>query len=248
MVFPRSFRYNNNMERYLYYFAAIAVFLLSLLAQSHVQRVFRNYAQQHAKSGVPAYRMAQELLYRNGLSLPVQRVSGALTDHYDPRNEVVGLSEAVYDSDSVSALAVAAHEIGHVLQHQEDYAPMRMRSAVLPVANIGCRIGPFLVIGGLLLSLFTQRAGNIGYYIAMGGVVLYTVMLLFQLITLPVEFNASRRGLAMLTEGGYLTEEELPGARKMLRAAAMTYLLAALGSLITVFRLFTIAQGARRRS
>ena len=139
------------MERYLYYFLVIAVFVLSLLAQSHVQRVFQNYAQQHTRSGIPAARLAQELLLRNGLSLPVQRVSGSLTDHYDPRSEVVGLSEAVYDSDSVSAFAVAAHEIGHVLQHQEDYGPMRVRSVLLPVANIGCRFGPLLVIGGLLL-------------------------------------------------------------------------------------------------
>ena len=248
MVFPDGFRYNSNMERYLYFFAVFAVFLLSLLAQSHVQRVFQKYAQEHARSGVPACRLAEELLNRHGLSLRVERVSGSLTDHYDPRSEVVGLSEAVYDSDSVSALAVAAHEIGHVLQHQEDYAPMRMRSVILPVANIGCRFGPLLVIGGLLLSAISSRTGNVGYYIAMGGVVLYAVMLLFQVITLPVEFNASRRGLSMLTEGGYLSEEELPGAKKMLRAAALTYLLAALGSLITVFRLFSIAQGARRRS
>ena len=247
MVFPCSFRYNISMERYLYYFAVLAVFVLSLLAQSHVQRVFRSYAQQHTGSGLPASLLAQRLLERSGLSLPVQRVSGALTDHYDPRNGVVGLSEAVYDSDSVSAYAVAAHEIGHVLQHQEDYGPMRVRSAILPVANIGCRFGPLLVIGGLLLSLLTNWAGNYGYYIAMGGVVLYTVMLLFQLITLPVEFNASRRGLTLLTEGGWITDEELPGAKKMLRAAALTYVLAALGSFITVFRLFTIAQGARRR-
>ena len=231
MVFPDGFRYNSNMERYLYFFAVFAVFLLSLLAQSHVQRVFQKYAQEHARSGVPACRLAEELLNRHGLSLRVERVS-----------------EAVYDSDSVSALAVAAHEIGHVLQHQEDYAPMRMRSVILPVANIGCRFGPLLVIGGLLLSAISSRTGNVGYYIAMGGVVLYAVMLLFQVITLPVEFNASRRGLSMLTEGGYLSEEELPGAKKMLRAAALTYLLAALGSLITVFRLFSIAQGARRRS
>ena len=248
MVFPLSFRYNRNMERYLYYFLAIAVFVLSLIAQSHVQRVFQRFSQQRAQSGVPAWQLAQELLNRNGLMLPVQRVSGSLTDHYDPRSETVGLSEAVYDSDSVSALAVAAHEIGHVLQHQEGYGPMRLRSVILPVANIGCRFGPLLVIGGLLLSYFSSRTGNIGYYIAMAGVVLYAVMLLFQLITLPVEFNASRRGLSMLTEGGYLTDEELPGAKKMLRAAALTYLLAALGALITVFRLFTIAQGSRRRS
>lgn len=247
MVFPAAFRYNKGMERYLYYFLAIAVFVLSLLAQSHVQRVFQKYAQQHAARGVPAWQLAEALLYRNGLSLPVQRVSGSLTDHYDPRSETVGLSEAVYDSDSVSALAVAAHEIGHVLQHQEGYAPMRLRSVILPVANIGCRFGPLLVIGGLLLSVFTQSTGNLGYYVAIGGVALYVIMLLFQLLTLPVEFNASSRGLAMLTEGGYLTEEELPGAKKMLRAAAMTYLLAALGSFITVFRLFSIAQSARRR-
>ena len=247
MVNPRRFCYNNTMERYLYYFLAIAVFVLSLIAQSHVQRVFQTYAQQPAKSGVPACALAEQLLRKNGLSLPVTRVSGSLTDHYDPKSEVVGLSEAVYDSASVSALAVAAHEIGHVLQHQEDYAPMRFRNVILPVANIGCRFGPLIVIGGLLLSWLTDWAGNAGYYIAMGGVVLYAVMLLFQVVTLPVEFNASRRGLSMLTEGGYLQEDELPGAKKMLRAAAMTYLLAALGSLITVLRLFTIARGAKRR-
>ena len=170
-----------------------------------------------------------------------------MTDHYNPTTQVVGLSDAVYASDSVSAYAVAAHEIGHVLQHNEDYAPMKLRSVILPVANIGCRFGPLIVIGGLLLSWLTDWAGNAGYYIAMGGVVLYAVMLLFQVVTLPVEFNASRRGLSMLTEGGYLQEDELPGAKKMLRAAAMTYLLAALGSLITVLRLFTIARGAKRR-
>ena len=234
------------MERYLYFLAAIAVFVLSLIAQSRVQRVFQKYAEQHTGCGMPAAFLAEELLRKNGLNLPVQRVQGSLTDHYDPRSEAVGLSEAVYDSDSVSAYAVAAHEIGHVLQHQEGYAPMRMRSVILPVANIGCRVGPFLVLGGLLLSLLT-RIGNGGYYIAIGGVALYAVMLLFQLLTLPVEFNASKRGLQMLTEGGYLREEELPGAKRMLRAAAMTYLLAALGSLITVFRLFAIARGARRR-
>ena len=231
---------------YLYYFLAIAVFLLSLLAQSRVSRVFRKYAQVRTARGIPASQLAYELLQKNGLYLPIQRVSGELTDHFDPKQQIVGLSDVVYDSDSVSAFAVAAHEIGHVLQHNEDYAPMRFRSAILPVANIGCRIGPFLVLGGLMLSLLTSWAGNVGYYIAMFGVVLYGVMLLFQLVTLPVEFNASRRGLDMLTGGGYVTEDELPGAKKMLRAAAMTYVLAALGSLITVFRLFTIAQSSRR--
>ena len=159
----------------------------------------------------------------------------------------MGLSEAVYGSSSVSALAVAAHEIGHVLQYNEDYRPMRMRSVILPLASIGSSIGPFLVIGGLLLSLLVENAGNIGYYIAIGGVALYVMVLLFQLITLPVEFNASKRGLSMLTDGGYITEEELPGAKKMLNAAAMTYVLAALGSFVTVLRLLSLATGAKRR-
>jgi len=235
------------MPDFVYLILLFAVMILSLIAQGRVQSVFNKFAQVPARSGVTGARLAEELLYRNGLNLPVQPVAGSLTDHYDPRNQVVGLSEAVYGSSSVSALAVAAHEIGHVLQHNEDYAPMKMRSVILPAANIGCRIGPYLVIGGLLLSYLAAGTGNAGYYIALVGVGLYVMMLLFQLITLPVEFNASKRGLEMLTDGGYLAEDELPGAKKMLRAAAMTYVLAALGSFVTVLRLFSLARGARRR-
>ena len=235
------------MPDFVYLILLFAVMILSLIAQGRVQSVFNKYAQVPARSGVTGARLAEELLYRNGLSLPIKPVAGSLTDHYDPRNQVVGLSEAVYGSSSVSALAVAAHEIGHVLQHNEDYAPMKMRSVILPAANIGCRIGPFLVLGGLLLSYIAQGTGNAGYYIALVGVGLYVMMLLFQLITLPVEFNASKRGLSMLVDGGYLEEDEMPGAKKMLRAAAMTYVLAALGSFVTVLRLLSIAGRARRR-
>ncbi len=247
MVFHRKMCYNNNMENYLYYFLAIGIMVLSFIAQSRVQNVFNQYAQVPSGSGVTGAQLAHDLLQRNGLYLPIQPVAGSLTDHFDPKNQVVGLSEAVYGSSSVSALAVAAHEIGHVLQYNEDYRPMRMRTAILPMANIGCRIGPFLVIGGLMLSLLAGGTGNTGYYIALAGVGLYVMMLLFQLITLPVEFNASRRGLDMLTEGGYLSEDEIPGAKKMLNAAAMTYVLAALGSFVTVLRLLSITGRARRR-
>ncbi len=232
---------------YIYLFLLLGVMLLSLIAQGRVQRVFNKYAQVPSRSGVTGARLAEELLYRNGINFPVQAVSGSLTDHFDPKNQVVGLSEPVYGSSSVSALAVAAHEIGHVLQYNEDYGPMRLRSVILPAANIGCRIGPYLVLGGLLLSYLARGTGNAGWYIALVGVGLYVMMLLFQLITLPVEFNASKRGLEMLTDGGYLAEDELPGAKKMLRAAAMTYVLAALGSFVTVLRLFSLARGARRR-
>jgi Zn-dependent membrane protease YugP len=235
------------MPDFVYLILLFAVMILSLIAQGRVQRVFNKYAQVPSRSGVTGARLAEELLYRNGINFPVQAVSGSLTDHFDPKNQVVGLSEPVYGSSSVSALAVAAHEIGHVLQYNEDYGPMRLRSVILPAANIGCRIGPYLVLGGLLLSYLARGTGNAGYYIALVGVGLYVMMLLFQLITLPVEFNASKRGLEMLTDGGYLAEDELPGAKKMLRAAAMTYVLAALGSFVTVLRLFSLARGARRR-
>ena len=236
-----------DVQNYPYLILLFAIMILSMIAQGRVQSVFNQYAQVPSRKGVTGAQLAQELLYRNGLNLPVQPVQGTLTDHYDPKNQVVGLSQAVYGSNSVSALAVAAHEIGHVLQHNEDYAPMKLRSVILPAANIGCRVGPYLVIGGLLLSYLARGTGNAGYYIALVGVALYVMMLLFQLITLPVEFNASKRGLDMLTDGGYLAEDELPGAKKMLRAAAMTYVLAALGSFVTVLRLLSLARGARRR-
>lgn len=235
------------MQDYIYIFLLFGIMILSMIAQGRVQSVFNRYAQVPSRKGVTGAMLAQELLYRNGINLPIEQVSGSLTDHFDPVNGVVGLSDAVYGSNSVSALAVAAHEIGHVLQHNEDYRPMRLRSVILPAANIGSRIGPFLVIGGLLLSLIAEGTGNIGYYIALVGVALYVMMFLFQLITLPVEFDASKRGLSMLLEGGYLEEDELPGAKKMLNAAAMTYVLAALGSFVTVLRLLSIAGRARRR-
>lgn len=247
MVFQRKMRYNTSMGNTLYYILAIAVMVLSLIAQGRVQRVFREYAQVPSKRGVTGAQLADELLYKNGLNLPVIQVSGSLTDHFNPKEQTVGLSEAVFGSSSVSALAVAAHEIGHVLQYQEDYRPMRLRSVILPVASIGSTIGPFLVLGGVVIAVISAHSGNFGYYVALAGVALYVMMFLFQLITLPVEFNASKRGLAMLLDGGYLAEEELPGAKKMLRAAAMTYVLAALGSFVTVLRLFSIAGSARRR-
>jgi len=244
MVFLRASRYNMDM---IYFILAIVIMFLSLFAQAHVQSVFQRYAQKPTARGIYGGQLAQELLMQNGLTLPIQPVAGELTDHFDPKNQVVGLSEAVYGSNSVSAYAVAAHEIGHVMQYQEDHPLMRIRSAILPAANLGSRIGPLLVMGGILISAFVSAAGNAGYYVALAGVALYAAVLLFQLVTLPVEFDASRRGLEMLTAGAYLTDEELPGAKKMLRAAALTYVLAALGSFVTVMRLLSFARSARRR-
>ena len=175
--------------------ALIVVFILSLIAQGKVKRVFKRYNTVPAARNVPAYQAAQEMLLDNGSAVTVHPVQGTLTDHYDPRNDTVGLSTEVYNSTSVAALAIAAHEIGHVLQYQENYAPIKLRTAVLPVANIGATFGPYMILIGLFMNL---------YPLAVVGLALYGAMFLFQLVTLPVEFNASQRGLELLDRGGYI--------------------------------------------
>ena len=162
--------------------ALIVVFILSLIAQGKVKRVFKRYNTVPAARNVPAYQAAQEMLLDNGSAVTVHPVQGTLTDHYDPRNDTVGLSTEVYNSSSVAALAIAAHEIGHVLQYQENYAPIKWRTAVLPVANIGATFGPYMILIGLFMNM---------YPLAVIGLALYGAMFLFQLVTLPVEFNAA---------------------------------------------------------
>lgn len=225
-------------------FAIMAVFLLSVIAQSYVRRVFFRFCEQRARCEKTSDAVARELLEQNGCVLSVERVAGTLTDHYDPKRNKVGLSEEVYGSDSVSALAIAAHEVAHVLQYEEGHLGIRLRSAILPVANFGSKAAPYLILGGILLSVMAQSV--IGYYIAVTGAILYAAMFLFQLFTLPVELNASRRALALLTDGGYLLEEELVGAKKVLRAAAWTYVLAALASLLSTLRVFAVVKSSRR--
>ena len=221
-----------------YIILMMVLMVLSSLASVAVTRKFNKYARVPVSCGKSADRVAQELLYRYGSNVTLTRVSGTLTDHYSPTQQTVGLSTAVYGSASVAAVAVAAHEIGHVLQYQEGYGLIRLRNKVLPVANIASSFSPYIVIVGLLLS---------SYNLAMVGVVLYAAMLLFQFATLPVELNASSRALKMLQEGGYITNEELPGAREVLRAAAMTYVYAALSALVSFLRLFSIASSAKRK-
>ncbi len=219
--------------------ALIVVFILSLIAQGKVKRVFRRYNTVPAARNVPACQAAREMLLDSGSAVTVHPVQGTLTDHYDPRNDTVGLSTEVYNSTSVAALAIAAHEIGHVLQYQENYAPIRWRTAVLPVANIGATMGPYMILIGLLMNL---------HALAVIGLVLYGAMFLFQLVTLPVEFNASQRGLELLDRGGYIDYSNRSDAQKVLRAAAWTYVLAALGSLLSFLRFFMLVNGNRRRN
>ena len=219
--------------------ALIVVFVLSLIAQGKVRRVFKRYNTVPGARNIPAYQAAREMLMDNGSSVTVQPVQGTLTDHYDPRSDTVGLSTEVYDSTSVAALAIAAHEIGHVLQYQENYAPIKWRTAILPTANLGATLGPYMILIGLFMNL---------YPLAVIGLALYGAMFLFQLVTLPVELNASQRGLELLDRGGYIDASNRNDARKVLSAAAWTYVLAALGSLLSFLRFFMLVNGNRRRS
>jgi Zn-dependent membrane protease YugP len=164
-------------------------------------------------------------------------VSGNLTDHYDPRTETIALSDTVYGSTSVAAIGVAAHEAGHALQHAEGYFPLRLRAAIIPITNFGSKLAIPLILVGLLLQY---------YPLAYVGILLYGTVALFQLVTLPTEFNASRRALAILSEG-YLDEEERKGTKKVLSAAALTYLAALLVSLAQLLRLLTIVGGGNNR-
>lgn len=221
-----------------YLLALLAVMAIGVIAQASVRATYNKYSQMLSLRGLRASDVAQELLRSNGSGVMVTAVKGSLTDHFNPKTETVGLSESVYPSSSVAALAVAAHEIGHVMQYQEGYVPIRIRNAILPVANFGSQAAPFLVIAGMLLGWFD---------LAIAGVALFAAVLLFQVVTLPVEFNASSRAIAMLSEGGYLAYDEIPGAKKVLRAAAMTYVVAALSSLVSLLRLLAIASRGRRR-
>lgn len=221
------------------YFLLLAVFALSIIASNRVNKVFKKFSNEPAASGRTGAELARELMVRYGTEeLPVQPVSGSLTDHFDPVNKTVGLSQAVYGSDSVSALAVTAHEIGHVLQYQENYAPIVIRNKILPVASISSTLAPYIVIIGVVI-------GASG--LAMFGALLFGAVLLFQLVTLPVEFNASNRGIEMLASGGYLSSDQIPDAQQMLRAAAMTYVWAAVASLINFLRFFAMAKSSDRR-
>ena len=221
----------------IYIILLLAVMGISFYAQSKVQRTFKQFSQTYVSSGLRAEEIAQQLLNRANSSVQIQPVQGSLTDHYDPKNGVVGLSQQVYGQSSIAAIAVAAHEIGHVMQYQEGYAPIRLRNAILPVASIGSSAAPWIVILGLFMG---------SYNLAMVGVVLFGAMLVFQVVTLPVEFNASSRALRMLEEGNYITYEESDGAKKVLNAAAMTYVWAAVASLISFLRLLAMAYRTRR--
>lgn len=222
---------------YWYLVLVLPAVLFSLVAQIKVKSTFSKYSRV---AGRLTGRAASETILRTaGLSVPVKSVGGSLTDHYDPRTNEIRLSEPVYDKATVAAVGVAAHETGHALQYAEGYGPIRLRTAIVPVTNIASTISPYLVILGLVLSLEP---------LAYLGVALFFMAVLFQLITLPVEFNASARAMRALREQAVLSEEELKGAKKVLTAAAMTYVAALFVSLMSFLRLLLIVSGRGRRN
>jgi Zn-dependent membrane protease YugP len=213
--------------------------LLAIFAQARVNGVFNKYSQIKSYGGWTASAAARRMLDENALDgVPIRPAQGRLSDNYDPRRKVLNLSRPVYGSQSLAALGVAAHEVGHALQHRQGYAPMALRSFLVPVANIGSFAAWPLLIAGLLLAMPV---------LVDIGIAVFGAAVLFQVVTLPVEFDASRRGLALLREGGFLQEEELAGARKVLSAAALTYLAATLMAVLQLLRLLLIANGGRRR-
>ena len=218
--------------------AVIAVFILGLIAQGGVTRTFSKYSKAPASSGLTGQEVAQRLLDQGGSSVTIRPVNGSLTDHFDPRNQTVGLSNSVYGSRSIAALAVAAHEIGHVMQYEEGYFPIRLRNAILPVASLGSGAAPWIVVLGLIFGM-----GDL----AMAGVWLFGAVLAFQLITLPVEYNASSRAMRTLVDGHILRDEqEIDGTRRVLSAAALTYVAALIVSAAQLLRLILLF-GRRRR-
>lgn len=228
-----------------YLYIVLPCILLSLWASSNVNSTFKRYSQHHSIRRITGAQAAQRVLSANGVSgVRIERVSGNLTDHYDPKTNVIRLSDSVYDSTSVASIGVACHEAGHAVQYAESYAPIKLRAAIIPVTNFGSRLAMPLILLGILLSAFAQMSYTLVYI----GIACFGLSLVFQLITLPVEFNASRRAMTAIEEGNLLTDEEQRGAKKTLKAAAMTYVAATAVALAQMLRLIMLFGGRRRRN
>lgn len=211
--------------------------ILSLWASAKVNSTFKKYSQQRTLRGLTAQEAAMRVLSANGVSgVRIERVSGNLTDHYDPRANVIRLSDSVYDNTSTAAIGVACHEAGHAVQYAQDYAPIKLRAAIIPVTNIGSKLAMPLILLGILFSGLGQFSDTIIYI----GIACFGLSVVFQFATLPVEFNASHRALQTIESTGILTEEEQKGARKTLVAAAMTYVAATATALAQLLRLIVL--------
>ena len=224
---------------YYYVILIIPALLISIWAQTKVNSTFNKYSKIFSSRGYTAAQIARYILDANGLyNVNVERVNGNLTDHFDPKSNVVRLSDSVHNSTSVAAIGVAAHEVGHAIQHAVGYGPIKIRAAIIPITQIGSKLSMPLILFGLLFSF--QPIISL-------GIIFFATATIFQLVTLPVEFNASNRALAILEERDYLYGEELTGAKKTLSAAAMTYVAALIVSAVQLLRLILLFGNRGRR-
>lgn len=213
--------------------------LISIIASGNVNATYHKYSAVKNRRDITAKEAAERILTGAGIrDVAVEHIQGELTDHYDPKKKVIRLSDGVYNSTSVAAIGVAAHECGHVIQHYGSYFPIMVRNAIVPVVNIGSKLSWPLILLGILFGL--TNLVDI-------GIVLFSLVLVFQLVTLPVEFNASKRAIAVIEQTGILQGEEIKGAGKVLNAAALTYVAGALATALQVLRLFLLFGGRRRR-
>ncbi|MFO7611044.1 MAG: zinc metallopeptidase [Clostridia bacterium] len=225
------------MVMYYYFWLMIPALLLSLYAQARVGSTFRKFSKIRTESGITGAMTARRMLDDGGLNdVDVVRISGNLTDNFNPKKGIISLSDSVHSSSSVSAVGVAAHETGHALQHRDEYGPMKLRSFLVPIANIGSIAGPYIAIAGLIFSIDILLEL---------GIILFSAAVLFYLVTLPVEMNASRRAMELLETGEILNNDELVSAKKVLNAAALTYIAAALSAIMTLVRLILISRNRR---
>ena len=215
--------------------------VICMIASARVKGTFNKYSQIRSMSGMNGAQVAQRVLQAAGIyDVQVRHVSGSLTDHYDPRTKTVNLSDPVYNATSVAALGVAAHECGHAIQHAKSYAPLSIRSALVPIANFGSMLAwPVILIG----LFFNTRSSGLIIDI---GIILFSAAVLFQLVTLPVEFDASRRALIMLRTQGILADDELKYTRRVLKSAALTYVASAAAAILQLLRIILITNGRRR--
>ena len=215
--------------------------VICMIASARVKGTFNKYSQMRSMSGMNGAQVAQRVLQASGIyDVQVRHVSGSLTDHYDPRTKTVNLSDPVYNATSVAALGVAAHECGHAIQHAKSYAPLSIRSALVPIANFGSMLAwPVILIG----LFFNTRSSGLIIDI---GILLFSAAVLFQLVTLPVEFGASRRALVMLRTQGILADDELKYTRRVLKSAALTYVASAAAAILQLLRIILITNGRRR--
>ncbi len=222
---------------FAFYIAMFAGMAISGIVALWLKRTYSKYSKQRSYSGMSGEQVARAILDRNGLNnVPVEPVAGQLTDHYDPRTKVVRLSEGNFRSDSIAAASVAAHEVGHAIQDASGYVPMKLRSGIVPIVNFSNQLFMPLLFGGFILGGFSGP--GLGQTLIMAAAVLFLAVFAFQVVTLPVEVNASTRAYGQLTRYGFLSSSEAAGTKRVLSAAAMTYIAAAVGSLLILLSLF----------